>query len=346
MATLFIPRPLLCGEKSRHNFFFAQDAFLACVPVTRVLYTAVMENDIILTYRGKSATKDDIEFINLLIKEHPTASRRALSQELCRAWDWVQANGSLRDMVARGFMLELHRKGHITLPVQRQKPPNPFLNRTRPPKIDVDQTLVAAGLSRIRPIEIYQVRNTSREKLFNSLIEHHHYLGYCHPVGEQLKYMAYKDKKPIACFSWSSAPRHIGVRDRHIGWDKEHRAHNLQYIAYNSRFLILPWIQVPHLASHLLGLMARNISRDWESAYHHPIYFLETFVDKERFSGTCYKAANWHYLGDTTGRGKNEKKHIQTRSIKAVWGYPLTRNFRKRMTGISHGSDQGNPARD
>jgi hypothetical protein len=152
-------------------------------------------------------------------------------------------------------------------------------------------------------------------------------------VGEQLKYMVYAQDRPIACFSWSSAPRHIGARDRYIGWSKEDRAQRLQYIAYNSRFLILPWIKVPQLASHLLGLMAKNISRDWEKIYNHPLYFLETFVDTERFSGTCYKAANWIYIGDTTGRGKNEKKHIKTRSIKAIWGYPLTKDFRNRMTG-------------
>lgn len=308
-----------------------------------MLYTAVMENEIIFTYRGKSATKDDIDFINQLIKAHPTASRRFLSQELCRAWNWVQANGSLRDMVARGFMLDLHRKGYIILPVQKRKTSNPFLNRTRPAKIEIDQALVATDLCRIRPIEIHQVKNTPHEKLFNSLIEHHHYLGYCHPVGEQMKYMVYKDKKPIACFSWSSAPRHIGARDKYIGWDKEHRIHNLQYIAYNSRFLILPWIQVPHLASHLLGVMARTISSDWERVYCHPIYYLETFVDTERFSGTCYKAANWHLCGATTGRGKVENRHIQTRSIKAVWGYPLAKNFRSLLTRIPHGNDQDNP---
>jgi len=158
-----------------------------------------------------------------------------------------------------------------------------------------------------------------------------------------MKYMVYKDKRPIACFSWSSAPRHIGARDKYIGWNQEHRGHNLQYIAYNSRFLILPWVQVPHLASHLLGVMARTISRDWERVYCHPIYYLETFVDTERFSGTCYKAANWHFCGDTTGRGKVESRHIQTRSIKAVWGYPLTKNFRTLLTRIPHGKDQNNP---
>lgn len=291
-----------------------------------------MKDKIVLTYRGKAATKEDVEFINTLIRKNSTASRYALSKELCRAWNWVQPNGVLRDMVARGFMLKLHREGYITLPPPKRTIKNPFVNRKRPPKIEIDQTRLSTALSRIRPLEIRQVKNTPEEKIFNSLIEHHHYLGYCHPVGEQLKYMVYAHKRPIACFSWSSAPRHIGARDRHIGWTKDHRATNLYYIAYNSRFLILPWIQVPHLASHLLGLMAKNISGDWEKIYNHPLYFLETFVDTERFSGTCYKAANWHYLGNTTGRGKDEKKHIQTRSIKAVWGYPLVKDFRSRMT--------------
>ena len=293
-----------------------------------------MEDNIILTYRGKNATKEDINFINALLANNPNASRYALSKELCRAWNWVQANGNLRDMVARGFMLKLHREGHITLPPPKRKIKNPFVNRTPPPEIEVDQTLLEVDLSMIRPLKIRQVKKTDQEKVFNSLIEHHHYLGYCHPVGEQLKYMVYAQDIPIACFSWSSAPRHIGARDRYIGWNKEDRAQRLQYIAYNSRFLILPWIKVPHLASHLLGLMAKNISRDWEKIYNHPLYFLETFVDTERFSGICYNAANWIHVGDTTGRGKNEKKHIKTRSVKAVWVYPLTKNFRSRMTGI------------
>lgn len=298
-----------------------------------------MTNDIVLTYRGRSATNADIDFISRLIEENPTASRHALSKILCREWNWVQANGSLRDMIARGFMLALHRGGHITLPARKKVPTNPFLNRKRPEMVDTDQTPVASDLKGIRPLEIRQVKNTPHEATFNSLIEHYHYLGYCHPVGEQLKYMVFCDQRPVACFSWSSAPRHIGARDRYIGWKKAHRDHNLRYIAYNSRFLILPWFNVPHLASHLLGYMARHLSDDWEAVYAHPIYYLETFVDTERFFGTCYKAANWQHLGETTGRGKHEKKHIKTRSIKAVWGHPLVRNFRTLMMRPPDGND-------
>ena len=148
------------------------------------------------------------------------------------------------------------------------------------------------------------MRRTADEPLFNSLMEQHHYLGYEQPVGEHLKYLVWAQGRPIACLAWSSAPRHLGSRDRYIGWSAEARRRNIRFIAYNTRFLILPWVRVPHLASHILGRMAARISDDWERMYGHPIYFLETFVDPERFRGTCYRAANWVLLGQTTGRGK------------------------------------------
>lgn len=337
METRFIPGPHLHGEDCLHNFLSRFHFSLAFQLMFRHK-TVVMDNDIVLTYRGRNATRADIAFITKLIEENPTASRRALSQMLCREWNWVQANGNLRDMIARGFMLELHRNGHIKLPAKKQTPPNPFLNRKKPERPVIDQTSVTTTLKGMGSLDIVLVKNTAHESIFNSLIEHHHYLGYCHPVGEQLKYMVFTGKRPVACFSWSSAPRHIGARDRYIGWKKEHRDHNLCYIAYNSRFLILPWFRVPHLASWLLGYMARNLSRDWESIYNHPVYYLETFVDTELFTGICYKAANWRYLGETTGRGKQDNSNKKNRSIKAVWGYPLTRDFRQLMTSIPNGT--------
>ena len=235
-----------------------------------------------IKYQGRVATTDDIEFIKGLIDDNPSDSRRRLSKKLCEAWNWVQPNGALRDMVCRGFLLQLHRAGYIKLPPIRVKPKNPLANRKRPLKVDVDQTPLCTKLSKIRPLEIRQVRRTSYEKLFNSLIDRHHYLGYCHPVGEHLKYIVFREGRPIACLSWSSAPRHIGCRDKFIGWSANLRKKNLQLIAYNSRFLILPWVQVQHLASHLLGRVAKVVSADWERVYHHHIYFLETFVDTER----------------------------------------------------------------
>ena len=283
-------------------------------------------------YRGKVVTIEDIAFINQLIGNNPGASRWALSKKLCLAWNWVQPNGVLKDMVCRGLMLELHRAGHIRLPAKKRRVANPFVNRKRPEKVTIDQTPIDAKLSEIEPLEFRQVRRTASEKLFNSLVEQYHYLKYCHPVGEQLKYIVYFQQRPIACLAWSSAPRHIGCRDRFIGWSAHSRKKHIHLMAYNTRFLILPWVYIRFCASHILGRMAKVISKDWQSIYNHPIYFLETFVDKERFAGTCYKAANWIYLGDTTGRGKNDQTKKANRSIKAVWGYPLVKHFRSLLS--------------
>lgn len=176
-----------------------------------------------------------------------------------------------------------------------------------------------------------QVRRSAQEPLFNALLHAHHYLGYTQPVGEQLKYLVYAGERPVACFAWSSAPRHLGPRDRFIGWSPAQRRANLRFVAYNPRFLILPWVAVRQLASHLLGRMVRRLSADWEQLYGHPVYFAETFVDAERFRGTCYRAANWMYLGTTTGRGKDDRTHRPNRSRKDVLGYALIPQFRERL---------------
>jgi len=295
-------------------------------------YGSVMNLEI--TYRGKHISQKDIIFIQSLIDENPGESRWSLSKKLCEAWRWVQPNGALRDMVCRGLMLELHRSGFIKLPPKKTNPPNPFLHRKKPSSVQIDSTPFHTSVSRMQPLQFLQVRRTPQEKLFNSLIEQHHYLGYCHPVGEQLKYLVYFHERPIACFAWSSAPRHIGCRDRFIGWNPETRKHNLPLMAYNSRFLILPWIRVKYLASHLLSRMVRILPDDWCFIYQHPLYFLETFVDTERFTGTSYQAANWIYLGKTTGRGKNDHTYKQNRSLKAVYGYPLRKDFREKLCEV------------
>lgn len=285
-----------------------------------------------IRYRGRAVTGEDIAFVRSLIAEHPGESRRALSQELCRAWGWVQPNGALRDMVCRGLLLELSRGGHIELPPPMYSRPTPFLSK-KPPRIAMDQTPIQGRVSDLGTLEFRQVRRTPAEALFNGLIEHYHYLGYCQPVGEQLKYIVYAKDRPISCLAWSSAPRHIGDRDRFIGWTKDDRKKNLSLIACNTRFLILPWVKVSCLASHILGAMARILPLDWERIYNHPLHYLETFIDQERFHGTCYRAANWIHLGQTTGRGKNDQTHKVNRSIKGVWGYPLSKAFRSHLCG-------------
>jgi hypothetical protein len=286
-------------------------------------------------YRGREVLEADIHSIRALIEQYPKESRRKLSTRICEAWQWRQANGALRDMVCRGMLLMLERAGQITLPPVSYVRHNPLAHRTRPEPVLIDQSPIEVPLRKLQPLEFEQVRRTAQEPLFNSLMEEHHYLGYEQPVGEHMKFLVWAEGRPIACLAWSSAPRHLGSRDRYIGWDAAARRSRIRFIAYNTRFLILPWVRVEHLASHILGRMAARISDDWQQMYGHPIYFLETFVDPERFRGTCYRAANWVLMGRTTGRGKQSNSYVPNRSIKEVLGYPLTKRFRELLGGAA-----------
>jgi hypothetical protein len=288
-----------------------------------------------LRYRGRRIETEHILYIRELIAAFPNHSRRTLSKKLCEAWQWRQANGALCDMVCRGLLLMLDRAGQITLPPVSYVRHNPLANRVRPAPVLLDQTPLEGPLGDLQPLEFQQVRRTAEESLFNSLLEQHHYLKYEQPVGEHLKYVVWAQQRPLACLAWSSAPRHLASRDHFIGWNAEARRRNIRFVAYNSRFLILPWVRIEHLASHLLGRMAARISEDWQRLYGHPIYFLETFVDPERFRGTCYRAANWILLGKTTGRGKQSNSYVPNRSIKEVLGYPLTKRFRELLGTVA-----------
>lgn len=289
----------------------------------------------LLSFRGRQITAQDAAFIRELIVRNPGASRYVLSKELCEAWGWRQPNGALRDMVCRSLMLALHRAGHIELPPPRQRVRNPLVHRKQPTLEPVDRSPVHMSLKALGPLVLRQVRRTEQEGLFNGLVETFHYLGYTQPVGEHLKYLVWAQAlgRPVACFALSSAPRHLGPRDRYIGWSAEARKRNIRFVVYNSRYLILPWVRVEHLASHLLGWIAREVSGEWERAYGHPVYFLETFVDPARFRGTCYRAANWVHLGQTTGRGKDDHTNRANRPLKDVLGYPLTKRFREQLGG-------------
>ena len=289
--------------------------------------------DVLLTYRKRNITQDDLCFIRKIIDDYRSKGRSFISRKLCEAWDWRQANGQLKDGVCRGLLLQLERNNLITLPPriidnnnnsQRRRKTTQATFDFRPPPI-------TAALADLAPIELRQVRRTPEEKLFNNLIQQYHYLGYTNPVGEHLKYLVYSGDRVLACFAFSSAPYAIDCRDNFLGWSREARERNRHLLAYNSRFLIVPWVQVTHLASHLLGRIAKTISQDWQKVYHHPILWLETFVDTERFAGTCYKAANWSFLGLTAGRGKYNKTYKQQTSIKAMYGYPLNRHSLERL---------------
>lgn len=292
---------------------------------------------VILTYRGRSVTDADVAFLRTLIAKHPAMHRRAISQEVCRAWDWRQPNGVLKDGVCRGLLLALHRAGHLELPAPRMRHINQPEWRRRAADVSIDRTPMRASLGAIQPLLFRQVRRTPEEALFNALLARHHELGYVQPVGEQLKYLVYAGDRVVAALAWSSAAHGLSCRDEFIGWSAEARSRNRHLLAYNSRFLVPPWVKVPHLASHVLGRIARRLPVDWQCLYEHPVYFLETFVDPSRHRGTCYRAANWIVLGQTFGRGHRCPTQQPNRPVKLVLGYPLVQRFRKLLGDASGG---------
>jgi len=235
----------------------------------------------IITYRRRSVTREDVATIRRIIEVHPDKSRRFISKEVCRQWDWRQPNGVLKDMVCRSLLLLLESKGFIKLPAQKFTPANPLAERKKLSGVRGDYTPMHCSVADLFPINLEQVRRTPFEKIFNGLVSEYHYLGYTQPIGEHLKYMAFSGGRPIACLAWGSAPWYIGVRDRFIGWSKKTRERNLHLIANNLRFLILPWVQISCLASYLLASNRQRLSQDWQDLYNHPVYLLETFVDTE-----------------------------------------------------------------
>jgi hypothetical protein len=284
----------------------------------------------LIRYRGKLFGQKEIDEIREIISNNQGKDRTFISREICRRWNWRQINGVLKDIICRGLLLHLESKGLIRLPPRRHPPARYSTAQKRPEKVEIDESPIECNLSELRPIELIQVRRTPMESLYKSLIEHYHYLGFSRPVGEHLEYLAFARGRVIACSGWSSAPRHIGCRDRYIGWNKEQRTRNLHLIVINTRFLILPWVRVRNLASHLLGMLAQRVPEDWQKIYKHDVVWLETFVDPERgFSGACYKAANWIYLGKTTGRGKDDNTKRPNRSMKYIFGYPLRKDFKE-----------------
>lgn len=287
--------------------------------------------NVILTYRGRSVTDVDVAFLRKLIAEHPVMHRKALSQEVCRVWDWRQPNGVLKDGVCRGLLLALHRGGHLQLPPPRRRHVNRAEWRRRAADVPIDRRPVRASLRELQPLWFRQVRRTQEEPLFNALLAGHHELGYVQPVGEQLKYLVCAGDRVVAALSWSSVAHGLSCRDRFIGWSAEARRKNRHLLAYNSRFLIPPWVQVPHLASHVLGRMARLLPLDWHRVYGHSVCFLETFVDPTRHRGTCYRAANWIVLGQTFGRGHRCATREPNRPVKLVLGLPLVKSFRELL---------------
>jgi hypothetical protein len=278
--------------------------------------------------QGRETSIEDIEFVRRLIKENPDLHRKGLSVKLAKHWDWRAASGQLKDMACRSFMLKLHRQGRIVLPT----PLRPPISRKKSfPKQPHSKVPIVCFLKELLPLHIKLITPSCKlYPLFRYLLSEYHYLDYRGPVGKNIGYLVYDNcNRPLACLLFGAAAWRTTPRDSFIGWSFETRASNLQFIVNNSRFLILPWVKVPYLASYLLGTISRRISKDWIGKYNHPVYLLETFVQKYRFKGTCYKAANWLYLGDTKGRTRNDKNNEQKAPVKEIYVYPLERHFRK-----------------
>jgi hypothetical protein len=285
-----------------------------------------------ITIRKRTITGHDIASIQAIVSEHWHKGRTQISEILCKKWNWIQPNGRLKDMACREVLLTLKRKGFITLPPRKTSSNNDKRNRSIP-VVETDKTPLQGKPSNFPPLQIQLVRNTSFEPLYNSLIQQHHYLGYRQIVGNHLKYMAFIGEQPVACLGWGSAAWSVKSRDSFIQWDKTTKEKNLHLVANNTRFLILPWVNVKYLASKVLALNARKISEDWFEIYNHHVYLLETFVEQNRFKGTCYKAANWVRVGQTKGTAKRGHDHLFHGKIKDVYLYLLRKDFRKKLTG-------------
>jgi hypothetical protein len=286
-----------------------------------------------MVIQGRELGQADIGMIRGLLDEHPQWHRSRLSVELCERWDWRNAQGRHKDMAARTLLLKLERAGHIRLPARRGPSPNARRNQRVAPVAPPGEP-IRSTLCDLRPLYVTVVAPGSEDaRLFNGLLAHGHYLGHRNTVGENLRYLV-RDchRRPVACALFGSAAWKCADRDAFLGWDRATRERNLQRLTNNTRFLIPQWVAVPHLASHVLGLIARRIRSDWQAKYGHPLAALETFVDQERFQGTCYRAANWLRLGATQGRTRNDRQHRIHAGIKDVYLYPLIADFRRELS--------------
>jgi len=284
-----------------------------------------------LIFQGRLVIDEDIESVKNLLIENPNWSRSRLSQELCKKWDWVSASGQIKDMACRSYLRKLEQHGYIQLPAQRTRKSGIYVQRSIMPVLH-ERNPITEDLKGLFPIELRLVEEGYDLKRFKYFISAYHYLGWSGTVGENLKYLVLdKTERPLGCIMFGAAAWKVAPRDAVIGWDVQTRKRNLSLIANNNRFLILPWVRVKHLASHILGRICRRIATDFMNKYHHPVYLLETFVEKERFMGTCYKAANWENVGDTKGRGKLDIKKEFKLPVKSIWLYPLSENYREQL---------------
>ena len=276
-------------------------------------------------------TEERIEEIKELIAENPGMGRSKLSVILCEKWGWRGANGKPKDMSCRDMLRALDKAGKIELP-PKQTEGRRAGEQKRIQHLTHDETPISCHLKDLRPLQVEIVSTGEELGEFKSCIDQYHYLGFERFIGERMAYMVYsREGRVLACLLFGSAAWSCKDRDQFIGWGMKERKHNLNKITNNDRFLVPPWVRVPHLASHVLSLIAKRISGDWEDKYGHPVFVLETFVEKSRFRGVCYQAANWIHVGSTTGRGRDGGHHNAILPIKDIYLYPLSPDYREQL---------------
>ena len=286
-----------------------------------------MDQDLVIRRRLISA--EDLRLIQQLIEQEGERGRSHISNRLCEIWNWRQANGRFRQIACREVLRRLEGRGLIKLPAQlRAARRAGYRNRTQAPG-GLDCAPLEGRLGEFRgELSVQLVEGSEPLALYRGLVGTYHYLGYQQATGAQLKYLAYFQDRPIACLSFGPAAWKIRPRDQFIGWSACARRQNLPWVTNNERFLILPWVDIRYLASFLLSKVVRQLRRDWQSVYGHDLALVETFVERQRFAGSAYAAANWICVGQTLGRGRNDRAHDQAAPIKTIWLRPVRKDFR------------------
>lgn len=283
-----------------------------------------------LKIQGRFLSQADVDEIRMLLREQSSWNRSRLSRELCVRWCWKRPDGQIKDMACRELLRKLETRSLIKLPPRQRPGPG------RLPTIEIvetDQSPVSCTLSDIQPVKVVNTRKSAEyEKTFNHLVKTYHYLGYGRPVGQNMKYLVFdRNERVLGCLLFGAAAWKIKDRDQWLGWPTDTREQNIGLLCNNTRFLILDWVNVPHLASHVLGACLRRLSSDWRLRYGTGIAMVETFVDQTRYLGTCYKASNWRKIGQTKGRGRQDRLRTSRVPVKDILVYPLRRDFRELL---------------
>ena len=288
--------------------------------------------------QGRLVNETDLEWIRQLREAFPHGSRQQLSVHLAQEWQWRNQAGRLKDMAARTLLLKLHARGLIELPVPLRGGGNHRAKPLASGPVELELPLPApasieGALHSLRPLNLEFVESPTQRRRVGQLLKQHHYRGYSGAVGETVQYLATDAlKRELAVLVFGAAAWRLAARDQFIGWSDKQRTARLGWIANHQRFLILPWVKVPHLASHLLALALRRLSIDWQSRYGHPVWLVETFVDQERFAGTAYKSAGWRHVGSTTGRTRQDRNHTLHTPLKTIWVRALHPQFQNLLT--------------